>query len=153
MSYSARMEKPHPLMLLGCFPTHVVFDCFRPNSCILACHCILTRNCCFCILYIFSWLLVGVRGLLFHFAKILSCSDCFISGSCKCCRVVKTLSSNVVALALHCLLSHWLCIVFCRISIFFIHLFYVLGSTSSLRASVWALPADFRQLLKHGYFE
>ena len=75
----------------------------------------------------------------FIFSKTFSCSECFISGSCRCSLVVKTLSSNVVAMDLHCLLSH-------------LHVFNpsfsVKGSTSDLHASVWAFPVDFWQILK-----
>ena len=42
---------------------HAIFECFGLHCCILA---VLTLNCCCCLLYNFSWLLFGVRGLLFQ---------------------------------------------------------------------------------------
>ena len=62
------------------------------------CHCTLTRNCCCCILNNFSWLLVGIRGFLFHlfqnlqllrmlhigFVQVLSCCENILFE--RCCK-------------------------------------------------------------------
>ena len=66
--------------------------------------CSLRRYCKDCTIFLGCSL--EFAALSFIFSKTFSCSECFISVSCKCSLVVKTLSSNVVAMALHCLLSH-----------------------------------------------
>ena len=55
---------------------------------------------------IFLGVSLQLAAFSFVYSKAFSCSECFISGSCKCSRGAKSLSSIVVEMASHCLLSH-----------------------------------------------